>query len=228
MRLSCGEIRPGKVLRVEDQYGTIKGSCMGVFADDEDPDKIPPMIPFMKMSSTSFCQPHEGDRIWVMMFGDNPWEFFYVFQGDAKTNNQDILDGEFDDIEVAMRRKTPDGGNAMMVYTDKTGMVMANGEAIIQADQDENVHMERKGEHRTVEVNEEGISLGSPGKSAEPAVLGDSCEKAFKSIYRCFSELSKASAENPYLSEISPIIDNILPEMRCWIEQIKSEHVTLD
>lgn len=228
MILNQGEIRPGKVLRVEDPYGTIKGSCRGIFAEKEDPDKLPPIVPFTRTSSTSFCQPHVGDEIWVMRFWDNPWELFYMFKGDVRKNNQDILDGEFDDIEVTMRRTNPEGENAMMLYTDRTGMIMANGNAIVQTDQNKNVHIEREGEHRTVEVNEDGISLGSPGKSEQPAVLGNACESAFKSIYRCLSALSTAAKENMNTAALAPVIDNILPEMRSWIEQIKSEHVTLD
>jgi len=230
MRLRFGELRPGKVLRVEDSYGTIKGSCQGIFAETEDPDNLPPMFPnpLGQTSSTSFCQPHEGDLIWVMSFSDNPWALYYTFQNSAGHHNKEILDNNYKDAEILMRRKNEAGEDAMMEYNSTDGSVIRNGKAMYQADQKGNLHMERDGEHRTVEVNEKGISLGSPGKSDQPAILGDKCEDTFKSIYKCLKQIAAVCKDNVYTAAIAPAIENVLPEIRSNIEQIKSDHVTLD
>lgn len=230
MKFRFGELRPGKVLQVVDSYGTIKGSCQGIFAENEDPDKLPPMFPnpLGQTSSTSFCQPHEGDLIWVMSFKNNPWALYYTFQNSANHHNKEILDNDYEDAEILMRRKNPNDEDAMMEYNSKDGSVMKNGKAIYQADQDGNLHMEREGDHRTVEVNEEGISLGSSGKSDQPAVLGDRCEDALKGIYKCLNQIALVCKDNVYTAAIAPAIENVLPEIRSAIEQIKSEHVTLD
>lgn len=230
MRLKYGELRPGKVLRVEDAYGTIKGSCLGIFAETENPDNLPPMFPnpLGQTSSTSFCQPHEGDLIWVMSFSDNPWALYYTFQNAAGHHNKEILDKNYKDAEILLRRKNESGGDAMMEYNSEDGSVVKNGKAIYQADQKGNLHMEREGDHRTVEINEDGISLGSSGKSDQPAVMGDKCEDTFKSIYKCLALIAEVCKENPYTAAIAPAIENVLPEIQSNIEQIKSEYVTLD
>lgn len=230
MKLRFGELRPGKVLRVEDSYGTIKGSCLGMFAENEDPDKLPPMFPnpLGQTSSTSFCQPHVGDLIWVMSFSDNPWALYYTFQNSAGHHNKEILDNNYKDAEILLRRKNESGGDAMMEYNSTDGSVIRNGKALYQADQEGNLHMEREGDHRTVEVNEDGISLGSSGKSDQPAVLGDKCEDSLKSIYKCLAQIASVCKDNVYTAAIAPAIENVLPEIRSNIEQIKSEHVTLD
>ena len=159
MKLRFGELRPGKVLRVEDSYGTIKGSCLGMVAENEDPDQLPPMFPnpLGQTSSTSFCQPHVGDLIWVMSFSDNPWALYYTFQNSAGHHNKEILDNNYKDAEILLRRKNESGGDAMMEYNSTDGSVIRNGKALYQADQEGNLHMEREGDHRTVEVNEDGI-----------------------------------------------------------------------
>jgi len=230
MRLRFGELRPGKVLRVEDSYGTIKGSCLGIFSEEDDPDLLPPMFPnpLGQTSRTSFCQPHEGDLIWVMSFSDNPWALYYTFQNSAPHHNSEVLDEDYEDIEILLRRKNTEDEDVIIQYNSTDGYIVKNGKAVYQADQDGNLHMERDGEHRTVEVNEDGISLGSSGKSDQPAVLGDKCEDTFKSIYKCLMQISSACKGNPYTSNIPPAIDNVLPEIRANIEQIKSQHVTLD
>ena len=230
MKLKYGEIRPGKVLRVEDSFGTIKGSCLGVFSEKDDPELIPPMTPspLSQTSSTSFCRPHVGDRIWVLIFSDNPWEIFYTFQNHAKDDNSEVLEHDYEDTEILMRRKNPKGEDAMIHYNSEDGSIVKNGKAIYQADQKGNLHMEREGKHRTIEVNENGISLGSSGKSDQPAVLGDKLEDALKSIYKCLKQISAVCKDNQYTAAISPAIDNVLPAIRSNIEQIKSQHVTLD
>ena len=79
MKLVNGEIRPGIVLEVLDEYGTIKGSCLGVFSDEDDPAMLPPIQQWPTSSGSSFNQPKVNDPIWVLFFNDNPQELFSLF-----------------------------------------------------------------------------------------------------------------------------------------------------
>src|SRR5574344_137527 len=92
MKLPDCEIRPGTVLAVCNNYGTIKASCCGLFSPEDDVDLLPPVYPLIKTSITSFCEPQIGDLIWVWINTTNPPELFYTYMGDAVDNNSDILD----------------------------------------------------------------------------------------------------------------------------------------
>lgn len=230
MRLDRCEIRPGFVLSVEDDYGTIKASVTGVFADDADPETLPPMIPFCTMSRGTFSHPKENDPIWVLINKDNPQELLYLRQTDLSNQLSDTLDNSYEDVEVLMRTESGSGYAQILFDTDE-GLIMQNDDSLIDIKKDGTILIQKNGSHRTIEINSDGISLGSEGGSAEPALLGDKTEDALNKIWDCINTVVMSLQSScPYAAPAMAQVQAqaVLPKAKSAIMKIKSKHVTLD
>lgn len=227
MKLGECELRPGIVLEVVDNFGTIKASCAGVFSEEDDPAMLPPVIPFLPDSSSSFNQPHVNDMIWVWTFVNNPQELYYTYRSDTKQQSSQVLDKKPKDAQILMSRNAG-FSKAQMYYSTEDGMVMQNDSADIKIDKDKNIRMSRNEPHRTVEVNDDGISLGSEGKSSEPAVLGDHLTSALKKLAACLNNTAESLKANPYTAESGVKLASGLHAFEAAIEKICSKNVTLD
>lgn len=227
MKLSECEIRPGKVLQVIDEHGTIKASCAGVFSEEDDENMLPPVYPFMQSSASSFNQPQVEDLIWVWLFNDNPQELYYTFRSDTKSQSSQILSKKPKDSVILASR---DAGfsKSQLFYSSDDGWVMQNDSSDIKIDKDYNISISKNDPHRTVEVNDEGISLGSSGKSSEPAVLGDHLVSALRKLSAGLSATAESLKSNPYTAESGAKLESVLGAFDKSIEQILSKHVTLD
>lgn len=227
MRLSECEIRPGTVLEAIDENGTIKAACAGVFSEEDDPEMLPPVYPFMQSSASSFNQPHPNDLIWVWIFHDNPQELFYTFRSNTADASSHILSKKPKDSQILASR---DAGfsKSQLYYSTDDGWVMQNDSADITIDKDKNIRMTRNDPHRTVEVNDDGISLGSEGKSAEPAVLGDQLTSALRKLSACLSATAESLKGNPYTAESGAKLESGLGAFESAVEKILSKNVTLD
>ncbi len=230
MKLDRCEIRPGFVLRVEDNYGTVKASVTGVFADDAEPDLLPPIRPFMSLSRGTFSHPKENDPIWVLINRENPQELLYVRQADYGNQLSDTLDASHDDVEVLMR--TENGtGYAQVLYDSDEGLLVQNDDSQMVIDQDGIITLSKNGSHRTIEINSDGISLGSEGGSAEPACLGDKTQDALTKLWNCVNAIVMALQSScPYAAPAMAQVQaqGVLPQAQTAISKIKSKHVTLD
>lgn len=227
MKLSECEIRPGIVLEVTDEHGTVKAACAGVFSEEDDPAMLPPVYPFMQSSSSSFNQPHPNDLIWVWTFKDNPQELFYTFRSDTRGQSSGILGGKPKDSQILACR---DAGfsKSQLYYSTDDGWVMQNDSASMKIDPEMNISMSKSDRHRTVEINDDGISLGSSGKSAEPAVLGDHLVSALKKLAACLSATAESMMINPYTAQAGAKLKSGLSAFESATEQILSKNVTLD
>lgn len=230
MRLDRCEIRPGFVLRVEDNYGTVKASCVGVFAEDADPELLPPVIPFMSLSRGTFSHPKENDPLWILINKDNPQELLYVRQADLSNQLNDTLDQGYEDVEVLMRTESGSGYAQILFDTDE-GLIVQNDDSSITIQKNGNITLKKAGSHRTVEINSDGISLGSEGKSAEPALLGDKTQDAMDKLWDCINTVVMTLQTScPYAAPAMAQVQakGVLPEAKMAIMKIKSNNVSLD
>lgn len=230
MRLDKCEIRPGFVLKVVDNYGTVKASVVGVFAEDADPDTLPPVIPFMSLSRGTFSHPKENDPIWVLINRSNPQELLYVRQSDLSTQLADTLDNSYEDVEVLMRTESG-GGYAQILFDTEEGLIVQNDESSIDIKKNGDITISKSGSHRTIEINSDGISLGSEGRSAEPALLGDKTEDALKKLWDCVNAIvTSLQSSCPYAAPAMEQVQAkmVLQKAKTAIDKIKSDHVTLD
>lgn len=226
MRLDCGEIRPGKVLEVLDEYGTIKGSCLGVFSEEDDPALLPPIQQWPTQSGTCFNQPKVDDPIWVLFFTDNPQELFYFFQANTRNGSNHILENKPKDAQILASRDS-DLGKAQLYYTTDDGWNMTKDETKMQIDKDNNIELAKNDiDSRSVKIDDDGVFLGSKDDS-QPAVLGDNLKDCLTSIYNAFQALSTGLKSNPYTAPAAPQIDAKLPEIYNKINKILSKSVNV-
>lgn len=224
MRLDLGEIRPGKVLQVIDNYGHIKASCVGIFSEQDDPDLLPPMSQFFKISSTQYSQPHVGDDIYVFIFADNPQLFLYVFRGDVAMNNGSELDNEYDDAEILMKRKT-NNGEVRVAYDSDNGYDIGVNDSHINIDNDSNIHIVHKS-GKAISITDDGISIGKDGESMYSAVCGEELVKVLKDIKALLNTIKTSSAGNPQTAHISTAMTSQLATLSNF-DKILSKIVTL-
>ena len=226
MKLACGEIRPGKVLEVLDEYGTIKGSCLGVFSEEEDPDLLPPIQQWPTTSCTSFNQPNVNDPIWVLFFSDNPQELFYTFQADIHNSSSHILGNKPKDAQILASRDS-DLGKSQLYYTSDEGWKMQKDDTRFQIDKDNNIELSKDDlDERSVKIDDDGVFLGDKGKS-QPAVLGDDLQSCLTSIYNALQALSTSLKSNPYTSPCASALDAKLPTIYNKINTILSKTVNV-
>ena len=226
MKLANGEIRPGVVLEVLDEYGTIKGSCLGVFSDDDDPALLPPIYQWPTQSGTCFNQPTVNDPIWVLFFKDNPQELFYFFQADIHNSSNHILGKKPKDAQILASRDAGIG-KAQLYYTTDDGWKMSSNESRIQIDKDNNIELAKDDlEERTIKVDDEGVFLGDKDKS-QPAVLGNELQDCLTKIYNALQALETGLLGNPYTSPAAAQFSPKLAPIYNSINKILSKTVSL-
>lgn len=227
MELSQAHIRPGRVLKVEDENGVVKASCCGLFSDQDDPEKLPPIYQFPLGGANNFSSPKEDDEIWVMFFDDNPLELFYIRKDNFSENLQDILSKNYEDVEVLASREMP-VGMVQLYFTDGDGWIIRNVDSVIQMRKDGSILLDSGSSHRKIDICDNSISLGSEGGSAHPAAYADKVENSLKILNNMLNAMSKAAKNTPYTIGMGLAIDALRPMYEDSIDEIDSPHVTLD
>lgn len=227
MILSDGKIRPGRVLHVENEKGIIKVCCPGLFSDQDDPEKLPPVYPWFNGNSNNFSKVNEDDEVWVMFFEHNPYELFWFRKDNIGQNLGDILNKDYEHIEVVCSKEL-DSGYAQIYYTDGDGWIIRRDETFIQLDKDGNVIIDTGRKHRAISIDDNSISLGTVGGSAEPAVLGDKLEDCLNKLYDLLDAGIKAGQPSPYTASMCLAMQSAMGAFKTSITKIKSNHVTLD
>lgn len=226
MRMAMCDIRPGVVLKVVDNYGTIKASAQGIFSEQDDPDLLPPITQFIIQSSTSFSMPHEGDNVWVWHFEDNPQELLYTFRSNTPNLNGEQLDNEYKDVEIQMKRKS-DKGEVLVSYNDDDGYTVDNSGSQINIDNDKHeIHMKCK-DGKEVSINKDGISLGVDGGSKYKAVCGEELISCLDDIKNILDAIKNAAMGNPYTTPIGTAMTPLLPKLNNF-KKMLSNVVTLE
>lgn len=245
MDLAYAHMRPGTVLEVLDSKGTIKAEVPGLFSS-EDQDCLPPIYTFNLSGSNSFSSPTVGDEVWVLFFDNNPEELrwfrkdpFEKNNGSRNKNGSHVIDkagsstGETSNIqdqknvEVISSRESG-AGWATIYFSDGTGWIIQNQDAVIQLDAEGKIRLTNGQSHGTIEINDEGISLGTGGSSSHPAPHGDKVAELFDKIVGTFLKISEAAKGSPYTTAIATAIDSDVPIYQNDSQYINSEIVTLD
>jgi len=236
MKLANGELRPGLILEVLDGQGTIRAEVPGLFSA-VDKENLPPIYPFAIGSSNSFSTPNKGDEVWVLSFTDNPRELYWFRKDNFAKNNGEGNKGgkkctgggniqDQKNVEVLMSRES-NVGYATIYFSDGTGWVIQNQDAIIELGCD-SIQLTTRMPHGTIEITEDGISLGTAGGSAHPVPHGDKVEKLFDNIISTFRKISEAAKTNPYTAALSPVIDTAIANFENDPSYISSNYVTVD
>ena len=225
MKLVNAIIRPAKVIEVLDKIGNIKVSSPGMFCE-EDKDYLPPIYPFFIGNRCKFSMVDIDDEVWLLSFLDNPLQLYYFRKDSLKEEFEDIITDDTKDLEVLASRNSGEG-KARIYFQEKDGWIIQNQDSIIQILNDQ-ILLKTPNDHRTIDINSNGISIGSEGKSAEPAVLGNKLEQTLNSLNNLLDALNNACQISPYTMHLKPIFESLLPAFSESIPNIKSNNVTLD
>ena len=225
MKLSSATIRPGKVLEVLDNKGTIKASAPGLFTS-QDKDKLPPIMhaPW-GAHPNSFTTPDEGKEVWIINFTDNKRQLYWFRKDPFDKNNSDnnnVQDEQ--NVEILWSRKSGMGW-ATIYFSDDSGWIIRNDDSKIQINPDGEICLSLPEAHRTIDINSDGISIGSKGSSAHPATYADKLEDILSTINQQFALIKQAATTNPYTAAIGSVIDTSWSNK---IPDIESIHVTID
>ena len=223
MRLNNGILRPGIVLEVIDNKGTIKASAPGLFSE-VDKDNLPPITPLYLSHSNQFSTPTVNDEVWILNFTSNTQQLYWFRKDDYISNNEKLLEEE--NVEVICN-KEGEMGWATIYFSNGSGWIIRNDRSVIQIDPEGNILLENPNPHRTIHINDNNISIGSKGESAHPAAYGDKVSDLLWKIYMTFEAIKTSSSVNPYTANIGAAITSI-GDWSGEIGDIESSHVTID
>jgi hypothetical protein len=227
MKLSNGIIRPGQIKSVLDNKGTIRAIVPGLFSAEDSIDVLPEIYPWSIGNANAFSMPHENDYIWVISFVDNPAELFYIRKDNLNSNLNNILSQDYEEVEVVCN-KASGSGYAQLYFTDGTGWILQNDTSIIQIDKDGNILLSKDSSHCKISIDDNGISLGTAGGAAEPAVLGDKLVDCLENLSNVLMSISNAASTVPYTMPIKTAMEAPLQKYNTSIKKITSKYVTLD
>lgn len=228
MKLINGELRPGTILEVLSSEGVIKASVPGLFSA-EDVEVLPPIYPFCMGGSNTYSTPNKGDEVWVLFFADNMQQLFW-FRKDNFALNNGKLAGDIQqkqNVEVLSNRESGTGV-ATIYFSDGTGWIIKNQEVAIQLDNDGNITLTNGQPHGTIEISDDGISLGTKGGSAHPACHGDKVAELFDKLINCLSNVAQVAKGNPYTTAIGTVLEEEIAKFENDPDYINSDVVTID
>lgn len=226
MNFINGLLRPGRVLSVEDDYGTIKACVEGYLSDKDDVEKLPPIYPMFSLSHNAFSKPKKNDLIWVFIFTDNSQALFYVKQNTIKDQLAELLDNGYKEVEV-LARKESGFSWAQIYFTDQTGWILQNDSSQIQIDKEGNILLQTQNKYRSIKIDDDAIHLGNDPNSEQPAVLGDNLVKSLDKIEYIFTAISNACT-TPYTVPIKMAMEALLKQYSESIDSVTSNHVKLN
>jgi hypothetical protein len=224
MTLSNAILRPGTVLQVVDNIGTIKVSAPGLFSEMDDPNMLPPVSPLLLNFSNQFSTPNVDDEVWVLNFLDNPLQLYWFRKDNFEKNNEEFQNEK--NLEVLCSRSSGFSW-ATIYFSDDSGWIIKNDQSCIQINKDGDIKLKHPAPNRCIEINSDNISLGSEGESSHPAAYADVISELLNKVYMTFSAISSSAAANPMTAHIGAAIQSI-GDWSTEIPNIESQNVTLE
>lgn len=242
MKLNNGTIRPGTVMEVLEN-GIIKASAPGLFNFSDDPNLMPPIMPwFIGGHSGTFSSPKQYDEVWIMNFDDNPRQLYW-FRKDRVEDNINLIDPEElpktlvdkdtpaplteQNVEILCNREVK-GDWCTIYFADGSGWVLSKGGSIIQIRPDGSIQLNTGMSKRCLDISPTGISLGSEGKSSHPACYGDVTMEILNGFLALLKQIEMVATPNPYTSPIGTVLTTNIPILEEKIPKMVSSHVTLE
>ena len=227
-----GTIWIGEVLRTDDplQLGRVKINVFSKY-DELDEEVIPWAIPYNQLSTGTSIIPKVGDIINVFFENGDDYVPFYFT---TIKNSDDLLAEYGEDYPkvwslVYDKRMGEDGEGAAgeertleIFYTETQGLIIRKNLTFIQfKNEDESILLKNGKTEKVINISDGGISLGTEGTSAEPAVLGDTLEELLNSF---ITELGKISAIATPAGPSGPISGS--PQWSPLVQKFKTDWAT--
>lgn len=209
MNFSTSTLRPGKVLEVVDERGTVKASAPGLFSANDDPSLLPPVYPIGYGGGRgSYSSPLVGDRVWVLHDNANTQLFLYIRYNDLPYEVTELLDKNTE-TEVVFSRDT-DAGVFQIYFSSGEGVKLTGAGSYILIHTNGDIDIVSGGNGRSISLSDDSICLGQPvskaGGVSTHAAYGESVEDALDTIYNILLKLKTGCVANPYTSNVSALI----------------------
>lgn len=242
----------GKVVDIEDpkKLGRIKCEILErtVGIDKED---LPWYYDFSR-SKDSHDLPKINDYVEVILVNDDIHIGYWCHLPFDK--RIDISDDDYKSAKIILRRwleDWEDEGLLQIHYTKTDGLLLQLKDSKINIRRNGTIHLFSEALGKQIDISDSQISLGSEGKSEEPAVMGkknNECHTkqadytkwlAEEVLAPGFAKLSTTAASNPYTSPLAPIFQEISTkilsgspskhsDIKSFLPELLSELVSLD
>lgn len=208
MNFSTSTLRPGKVLQVVDEKGTVKISAPGLFSADADPEMLPPVYPICPVHRGGFSSPLVDDRVWVLHDEANSQLFLYIRFNDLPYEVTKLLNAETE-TEVVFSRDT-DNGVFQLYFSSGEGVKILGNGSYILIHTNGDIDIYKEGLNRSISLSDDSICLGKSSGEAGSVdthvAYGETVEDALDVIYNILLKLKTGCVSNPYTSNISTLI----------------------
>ena len=229
MKFASSFIRPGTVMEIVDNYGTIKASSPGLFSVDDDPSMLPPIIPFVQVGSSSYSSVLKDETVWIFHDDTNSQLFFYLRLNQLSQSVKDILDSGDENQEIVFSRDTSKG-LYQMFFNDGTGIKFMKDDNYIQISPEGNIDIVTEKNNRSISLSDDSICIGKKSDDAgsvmNHAAYGEKVEDCLNTINNILMQLQTLSTPNPYTAALAPAFAT-LPKLAAQIEQITSSDVKI-
>lgn len=208
--------------------GNIKASAPGLFSFEDEPSKMPPIMPwFIGSNCNTFSQPKVNDDVWIMNFEDNPRQLYWFRKDRMSTNskNENINMTE-ENVEILCNREV--GGEWMTIYfSDGSGWVIGKGDSTINIKADGSIVLDTSDANRAIDICGEGVYLGGKrdGSDFHPVAFGDETQKALYAILAALKIVQQVAMVNPYTMAIGTALSSQLSSISGKISDIVSDNV---
>jgi len=232
-----GYLGIGPVISVDDEelQGRIKVRVFGKY-DELDEELIPWCLPsnnFSGGSSTGggmFSLPKVGSLVNVIFDNGDINCPIWTYNEKMSTELQEEIANSYATAHSLIYDTEVESGPVKVFFTEEKGMVIEYNasQVVIRPDQTVVIRFGESG--KVLHVQEETISLGTEGASAQPAVLGDTL---YDLLMEFIDELGKIAAfqspAGPCSSlDTSPQWQLLVTNFKTKFEDFKSEIVNLD
>lgn len=187
----------GTVINNDDpkKIGRVKVKVNGVYDNIEDsiiPWALPKNIAFNRLEP-----PPIGSELQIEFIeGEIMCPMWYIFNGKS-SSDMNIEDGDYITSSVLLYKDLLDydgKGIVRVMFTETDGLTLEfekdDNVSHIQLRKDNTVYFKNSQFDKVVHISNESISLGTEGKSSEPAVLGDKNNEALDNTNDTIKEMS--------------------------------------
>ncbi len=223
MRLDRCILRPGIVLKVMDNKGTIKAEAPGLFPREDNTDLMPPIYPATFLFNTNgFTTPVEGDEVWIMNFEDNLQQLYWL-RKDSLDDDKKLLVDEEGKIDVILNRDSGKGWGTMY-FSDGSGWVISRDKSKINIKANGDIEISHPNTKRTIYIDGRGIHLGKKD-ATHTATFADQLIPILYDIANQMFRIKLGMSLNPYTAPVANLFD---PKWENKINSIESKNVKLE
>lgn len=227
--MKVGELLPGTVVQVVDkEKGIVKCTAPSMFSVDDDPEVLPPIIPFAPSGHLgSVSTPEEGDLVWIVVDNSNSQMIYYI----RRYAIPDELSNIDSPREVFFVRND-ENGLYQLYWSSGDGIRLMKDGSSIRITPAGDIDIIKEGMNRAISISADSICIGKESSEAGSvdthAAYGERVEEALEEIYNIFTRMYAVTAPSPYTNPISNILTpQMLAPLSSKISKITSQDVKI-